>query len=169
MYATVTVSITVNTAEDVDVVARILRAGLGSATEIRVEPAAAEPAAAPVQEPPAAAAAPVATPAAAAPKKAKKAAPAPAEAAPTAAAEAPAAAPELVPPVKLEVPAAPAKPAPALNQLSLDDVKAAVRERIEATGIEDVRRIFAAHGGAKLSDFGPEAYWSLVTDLKEAK
>ena len=51
--------------------------------------------------------------------------------------------------------------------VSLDDVKGAVRARIEAKGIEDVKRIFEAHGGAKLSDFAVDAYWSLVTDLRE--
>lgn len=159
MFATVTVSITVNTADDVDVVSRILRAGLGSATEIRVEPAAAP---APAVQAPAPTEAPVDT--GKLPRKKPK---------PAVTVEAAAPAPEPVvevapEPVVVEaVKPEPAKPAPALNQVSLDDVKAAVRARIEAKGIEDVKRIFEAHGGAKLSDFAVDAYWSLVTDLRE--
>lgn len=167
MYATVTVSITVNTADDVDVVSRILRAGLGSATDIRVEPAAAP---APAAAAPAASAAPAEPPMDTSKLPRKKAKPAVAVEP---------AAPALEPvveaepaPVAVEAPkpasAAPAAPAaPALNQVSLDDVKAAVRARIEAKGIEDVKAIFEAHGGAKLSDFKVDAYWSLVTDLRE--
>lgn len=159
MFATVTVSITVNTADDVDVVSRILRAGLGSATEIRVEPAAAP---APVVAAPAPVEPPVDT--SKLPRKKAK---------PTVTVEPATPAPEPVvevapEPVAVEaVKPEPAKPAPALNQVSLDDVKGAVRARIEAKGIEDVKRIFEAHGGAKLSDFAVDAYWSLVTDLRE--
>jgi len=159
MFATVTVSITVNTADDVDVVSRILRAGLGSATEIRVEPAAAP---APVVAAPA----PVEPPVDTSKLPRKKAKPAvtvePATPAPEPVVEA------VQEPVAVEAAEPePAKPASALNQVSLDDVKAAVRARIEAKGIEDVKRIFEAHGGAKLSDFAVDAYWSLVTDLRE--
>jgi len=166
MFATVTVSITVNTADDVDVVSRILRAGLGSATEIRVEPAAAP---APVVAAPA----PVEPPVDTSKLPRKKAKPAvtvePATPAPEPATPAPEPVVEVAPePVAVEaVKPEPAKPAPALNQVSLDDVKGAVRARIEAKGIEDVKRIFEAHGGAKLSDFAVDAYWSLVTDLRE--